>query len=142
MYETWFQLEKRPFGAAPQVDDYFPASSVEAARHAIIRGLDANAGPGIVVGGTGMGKTILCLKLRQEYLETLPVAYVSCCGIQSRRELLQNILLAFELPYAEKDEGELRISLTSFARETKDHTVLLILDDARRPSRIPRNRPS
>ena len=129
MYESWFQFEKRPFGAAPQVNDYFPARSIEAACHAIGRGLEANAGPGLVIGGTGMGKTTLCLKLQQQYRETLPVAYVSCCGIQSRRELLQNILLTFELPYAGNDDGELRIALTNFAREAADHTVLLILDD-------------
>jgi type II secretory pathway predicted ATPase ExeA len=129
MYESWFQFSKRPFGAAPQVADYYPSQTMETARKALVRCIECSAGPSIIVGGTGCGKTTLCLKLQEQYHETVPTAYVSCCGIRTRRELLQNVLFAFDRPYEAADEGELRISLTNFVRACEQSGVILIVDD-------------
>ena len=128
MYESWFQLSKRPFGAAPQIDDYYPSESMELARKTIVRSIEGSGGPSILVGGAGSGKSTLCLKLQDQYRDATPTGYFSCCGIQTRRELLQQILFAFGRPYDANDEGELRISLTHFV-QSQDSRILLLIDD-------------
>ena len=129
MYESWFQLSQRPFGAAPQVANYFPSQTMETARKALLRCIECSAGPSIIVGATGCGKSTLCLKLQDQYQNAMPTAYISCCGIQTRRELVQNILFAFDRPYEAIDEGELRIALTNFVRACDATGVTLLVDD-------------
>lgn len=134
MYENWFQLSKRPFGAAPQVADYYPSDQMETARKTIVRCLEGGGGPSILIGGPGSGKTTLCLKIREQYQRTGCTGFFSCCGIRSRRELLQQILFAFGRPFNAVDEGELRISLTNFVQSQQeqgtDARAVLLIDDA------------
>ena len=129
MYESWFQLSKRPFGAAPQTADYYPSESMELARQNIVRCIEGSGGPSILIGGPGCGKSTLCLKLQEQFWEDAPTGYFSCCGVRTRRELLQQILFAFGRPYDANDEGELRISLTHFVQSQGEARLVLLIDD-------------
>ena len=46
MYESHFQLQTRPFIAAPLVENYVPAAAMEQARQSLIRCVERAEGPG------------------------------------------------------------------------------------------------
>jgi type II secretory pathway predicted ATPase ExeA len=132
MYESWFRLSKRPFNAPPQTADYFADQGIETAREALLRCIQRNAGPGVVIGEHGSGKSLLSLLLVRQCRSVRKVAHVSAPGIRNRKELLQTILFEFGLPYHLEDEGQLRLSLIDFLTSgdsNQDGTVLLV-DDA------------
>ncbi len=132
MYESWFQFSDRPFGAAPKPKHYFPAAGMEAALESTGNCVQRSAGPALVVGDTGTGKTLLSLLLRKRFAEAIPVALLKGTSCRTNRALLQNALYAFGLPYTETDEGQMRLTLTEFLghRASSGAGCLLIVDEA------------
>ena len=132
MYESFFQLNVRPFAAAPRVDRYFPAKAIEASRVAIARAVDRAEGPGLIIGPPGTGKTLLCHLLAEQFRGQLAVALLSNGHLDSRRELLQAILFELGLPYRRLEEGELRLSLIDYVsnEQASRGGLLLIVDEA------------
>ncbi len=123
---------KRAFLAAPDPDRYFPASAIEDARRKISRSLDRGEGPVLVIGGTGMGKSMLLEVLARQYYGKLSTVLLAGAQLCTRRALQQSILFQLGLPYREADEGELRLSLLSHLRprEGKPQRLLLLVDEA------------
>ena len=111
MYETFFNLNQRPFGCVPRVDQYYPAASIEAARATLARCLERAEGVGLLVGPAGTGKTLLCQLLAEQFKGEFQVALLGSGRIATRRALLQAILYELGQPYRGMDEGELRLSL-------------------------------
>ncbi len=111
MYETLFNLSQRPFGCVPQVDQYYPAASIEAARTTLARCLQRAEGVGLLVGPAGTGKTLLCQLLAEQFKGEFQVALLGSGRIATRRALLQAILYELGQPYRGMDEGDLRLSL-------------------------------
>lgn len=132
MYESCFQLERRPFVAAPQLESYFPAQSIESARQTLTRGIERGAGPGLVIGPAGTGKTLLCHKLARQFRSSAAVALLSNSHLCTRRALLQLILFELGLPCRGLDEGDLRLSLIDHVSspEVFPHGMLLLVDEA------------
>ncbi|MCA9262699.1 MAG: AAA family ATPase [Planctomycetales bacterium] len=132
MYDSWFHFRRRPFSAAPHLQDYFPGQTIESARKTIVEGVRRGTGPQIVVGGTGTGKTILGMKLLDTFRTTTPVAHICCSGLSESRTFLQAVLFELGRPYRRLDDGELRLTLMDFltSRDSTESGVLLLLDDA------------
>jgi len=132
MYETYFNLTGRPFGPAPRVDQYFPATNIESARIAVARCIERAEGVGLVIGPSGTGKTLLCQLLAQQFKSTFQVALLGGGRLGSRRALLQAILYELGRPYRGMDEGELRLSLVEYVTLSDDcpHGVVLLVDEA------------
>ena len=114
MYDSWFGLSERPFSLAPQLDAYFPANDIESACNTLKRCVERGIGPGIVIGRSGTGKTILCHALADEICPEQPLVVVESTGITSRQTLLQSILFGLGREYRHMDGGELRLSLTDY----------------------------
>ncbi|HEX3654691.1 MAG TPA: AAA family ATPase [Pirellulales bacterium] len=134
MYEAFFQLKQRPFAAAPQPERYFPAQSIEAAYHALVRCVDRAEGPGILIGAPGTGKSLLLEMLARRFDGRFTVVMLASGNFSGRRELMQAILYELQMPYRGMDEGELRLAL--FERlDPNPHCpagVLLLVDEAHR----------
>jgi type II secretory pathway predicted ATPase ExeA len=132
MYETFFQLEQRPFGAAARIDRYFPANAIETARQTLARCIERAEGAGMLVGPPGSGKTLLCQLLAEQFREVFEIALLSNGHLGTRRELLQAILFELKLPFRRMDEGELRLSLIDhLSDERAGRTgLLLVVDEA------------
>jgi len=132
MYESFFGLSARPFVAAPLVESYFPGESIEQARQTLTRAIDRAEGPGLLVGPSGVGKTLLCRVLADHFSDTFQVAMLASTRIITRKSLLQNILFELGLPYRELEEGELRLLLLDHLQPHADcpHGVLLLVDEA------------
>jgi type II secretory pathway predicted ATPase ExeA len=132
MYESFFQLKQRPFTAAPRVDRYFPGKAIEVSRQAVARCIERAEGAGLVIGGPGTGKTLLCHLLAEQFRGQFAVAMLSNGHLDNRRELLQAILFELGLPYRRLEEGELRLSLIDYVSNDQSSRggLLLIVDEA------------
>src|SRR5688500_1495653 len=118
MHEAFFQLQSRPFPAAPVVANYFPSQSMEGARQNLIRVIERAEGPGVVIGPAGVGKTLLLRVLAVHFAHVLKVVMLAGTRIATRKALLQSILFELEMPYRNMDEGELRLSLIDALRRS------------------------
>src|SRR5436190_18844350 len=135
MYESHFQLQTRPFVAAPLVENYVPADAMEQARQSLIRCVERAEGPGLIVGPTGTGKSLLCLLVADHFRrQQFQVAMLASARLSSRKALLQSILFELHLPYRGMEEGELRLSLIDHLepRGSGLSGLLLALDEAPR----------
>ncbi|NLX55767.1 MAG: AAA family ATPase [Planctomycetaceae bacterium] len=132
MYESFFQLAARPFLSSPLAERYYPAGAVERARETVVRCVERAEGPALILGPAGTGKSTLCQVIAQQLRDRFRVAMLASAQLCTRRALLQNILFELKLPYRDRDEGELRLSLID-ALEPSDacpHGMLLIVDEA------------
>lgn len=132
MYEEFFHFHHRPFGAAPQVERYFPAASIEQARKTVSRCIERAEGAALVVGPAGTGKTLLCQVLARQFSARFQTALLTCGSLGSRRALLQAVLFEMGLPYRGLDDGELRLSLIDHLVENTQDTagLVLLVDEA------------
>ena len=131
MYEGHFQLRQRPFAAAPQSECFFPADGIESARQTLVRIVSRAEGSGLIIGPSGIGKTLLCQAVAEAFRGQLSVALLSSGRICTRRALLQAILFELRLPYRGMEEGELRLSLIDHLTPGPDGLpgLLLLVDE-------------
>jgi len=129
MYESFFQLAERPFLSAPAAGRYYPARTVEAARQTLTRTVERAEGPGLIIGSAGTGKSLLCHVLEQQFRPQMEVAHLSSARLCTRRALLQSLLYGLGLPYRQREEGELRLTLIDHL-QAATHGLLLLVDEA------------
>jgi type II secretory pathway predicted ATPase ExeA len=130
MYEAFFHLRSRAFAAAPSPERFFPSAASQSARTTLGRIIERGEGPGVIIGPSGTGKTLLCQRLASDFRERLAVALLTSGRVCTRRALLQAILYELRLPYRGMEEGELRLSLIDHVTpDGGDHPGLLLLVD-------------
>ncbi len=133
MYEALLQSADRPFRATPDTKFYFPSDSIEQARQTVVRAVLRAEGPCLVLGGAGLGKTMLGQMIANDIYGRFDVVKLHASGLCSRRALLQSILFELQLPYRGLSEGELRMSIMdrlSPSPETAPSGILLLVDEA------------
>ena len=133
MYEALLQSADRPFRATPDTKFYFPSDSIEQARQTIVRALLRAEGPCLVLGGAGLGKTMLGQVIANDVYGRFDIVKLHASGLCSRRALLQSILFELQLPFRGLSEGELRMSIMdrlSPSPETAPSGILLLVDEA------------
>ena len=110
----------------------FPPASIEHARDTVTRCVERAEGPAVILGPAGTGKSTLCHVIAQQMRERFRVAMLASARLCTRRALLQNILFELKLPYRDRDEGELRLSLIDALEPSDDcpHGMVLIVDEA------------
>ena len=96
-------FDERIFPASPCARRYFPGASIEEARERLVRSISRGGGPGLVIGATGTGKTMLLQVLAAQFSERLDIAFLSSSQLCTRRALLQAIL--FELGNLVRRQG-------------------------------------
>ncbi len=133
MYEALLQSADRPFRATPDTKFYFPADSIEQARQTVVRAVLRAEGPCLVLGGAGLGKTMLGQVIADDVYGRFDIVKLHASGLCSRRALLQSILFELHLPFRALSEGELRMSIMdrlSPSPETAPSGILLLVDEA------------
>ena len=132
MYETYFNLNERPFASIPRIDHYYPAAVIDAARKTLTRCLDRGEGVAMIIGPSGTGKSLLCQVLAEQFQQRFQVALLASTHLDTRRSLLQAILYELDRPYRGMDEGELRLSLVDYITLNDDCSrgVALLVDKA------------
>jgi type II secretory pathway predicted ATPase ExeA len=132
MYEQVFNFNARPFTAAPYVKHYFAGEAIQNALEQTRLNVDRGAGPVIIVGATGTGKTLLLAILEAGYCEQVKVVNLACARLQERKDLLQSILHRLNLPFQGMSETELRFSLMDYLEPNPNcvNGIVLLVDDA------------
>ncbi len=127
-----FRFRHRPFAAAADTANYVPFESIEAAIDATSGAVRREAGAAVVIGTSGLGKTMLCRVLAERLAESHEVVLLATSRLVTRRALLQNILFELGLPYRDREEGELRLGLLDHLRSRHNRTagLLLLVDEA------------
>lgn len=133
-------LRENPFPASPSSDRYLPIGSIEAARQRLTDAIDRREGPGLLVGPSGTGKSLLCSLIAAAYRDEFDVVLLAESRLCTRRALLQHLLHHLGLPYSDQTEGELRLALIDRAASggPANHAgLLIIVDEAHTlPSRL------
>jgi type II secretory pathway predicted ATPase ExeA len=132
MYEQVFDFNSRPFTAAPYVKHYFAGEAIQNALEQARLNVDRGAGPVLIVGATGTGKTLLLAMLESRYRDQIRVVNLACARLQERKDLLQSILHQLQLPFKGLSESELRFSLMDYLKPNPNCVggIILLVDDA------------
>jgi len=132
MYDGYLGMNRRPFVSVPHVECYFPTGAIESARTILTRCIQRGEGPGLVIGPTGTGKTLLCLLLAEQFRRSFQVAMLAGGGLSTRRALFQAILYELGRPYRGMDEGELRLAVVDYltSGDGSSHGMVLLVDEA------------
>lgn len=133
MYESFFGFVKRPFLAVSTLDRYFPATSIEQTLQTTSRAIQRGEGPVAIFGGTGLGKTMCCLRIAEHFHRNFEVVMLASSQLITRRALLQSLLFELRMPYRDMSEGELRLTLMNRIQPTIENPtdgLVLIVDEA------------
>jgi type II secretory pathway predicted ATPase ExeA len=133
MYESFFGFAKRPFLAVSTLDRYFPATSIEQTFQTASRAIGRGEGPIAIFGGTGLGKTMCCLRIAENFRRNFEVVMLASSQLITRRALLQSLLFELRMPYREMSEGELRLTLMNRLQPSTENPsdgLVLIVDEA------------
>ncbi len=133
MYESFFGFVKRPFLAASTLDRYFPATCIEQTFQTASRAIQRGEGPVAIFGGTGLGKTMCCLRIADSFRRNFEVVMLSSSQLITRRALLQSLLFELRMPYRDMTEGELRLTLMSRLQPSTENPtdgLVLVIDEA------------
>jgi type II secretory pathway predicted ATPase ExeA len=136
MHEQHFKFSQRPFNVCPQVDDFFPGQSHQQTVESAIACIERRNGPVILIGCVGSGKSLTLQVIGDRVAEEFEVVSIECSRLEQRSELLQSILFELDLPFREMSEGELRLSLIDFLKNSdrSEGGILLLVDEADRLS--------
>lgn len=135
MYETHFGLREKPFSLLPDPSFLYLSDKHRMALALLQYGLTNQAGFTAITGGIGTGKTTLIRHLLNDMGQDVTVGLISNTH-RSFGELLQWILLAFNLDYTGKNKVEMYQAFVEFMiREyARNRRTVLIVDEAQNMS--------
>lgn len=131
MYEEFFGLRDKPFMLTPDADLFYPSEEHRKALNMLEYGLQGHATFVAVTGEVGTGKTTLIRRFTNSLDESTSVGVITNTHA-SFGELLQWVLLAFDLEYKGKDKVELYDIFVDFLIQeySANRRVMLIIDEA------------
>jgi general secretion pathway protein A len=131
MYESFYKLREKPFTLLPDPGFLFLSNKHRMALTLLEYGLMNQAGFTVISGDIGTGKTTLIRHLLDHMDREHTVGLISNTH-RSFGELLQWILLAFNLEYANLDKVEMYRRFIDFIIDEYAHNrrVVLIVDEA------------
>ncbi len=131
MYQAFYGFRQKPFTLLPDPSFLFLNKKHRLALSMLQYGLLSEAGFTVITGEIGSGKTTLVRYVLEEIDDNLTVGSVTNT-YRSFDELLQWVLLAFNLEYRGKSKVELFQALLDFMVQEyeKNRRTVLIIDEA------------
>lgn len=131
MYESFYGLKEKPFSLLPDPAFLFLAKQHTSALAMLEHGLINQAGFTLITGDIGCGKTTLIRHLLNNVERNITVGVLSNTQ-RTIGELLQWVLLAFNLDYHGKEKVALYQTFLNFinAEYAKNRRTVLIIDEA------------
>lgn len=131
MYESFYGLKEKPFSLLPDPAFLFLAKQHTSALAMLEYGLTNQAGFTLITGDIGCGKTTLIRHLLNNVERNITVGVLSNTQ-RAIGELLQWVLLAFNLNYQGKDKVALYQTFLNFINTeyAKNRRTVLIIDEA------------
>ncbi len=135
MYEAYYGFSEKPFSLLPDPDFLYLGAKHRAALTMLQYGLMSNAGFSVVTGEIGSGKTTLIRQILNEIDSDLTVGLITNTH-QSFGELLQWVLMAFDLEYKGLDKVEMYERFVNFiiGEYAQNRRTVLIIDEAQNMS--------
>ena len=135
MYKEYFHFKEKPFSLLPDPGFLFMSKKHRQALSMLEYGILNQAGFTVVTGEIGAGKTTLIRQLLEQMDEDITVGLVSNTH-PSFGEMLQWVLLAFDLEYRNKEKVEMFHILSDFliGEYAKGKRTVLIIDEAQNMS--------
>ena len=135
MYKTHFGLREKPFSLLPDPSFLYLSDKHRMALALLQYGLSNQAGFTAITGGIGTGKTTLIRYLLNTMEQDVTVGLISNTH-RSFGELLQWILLAFNLDYTNKSKVEMYQTFVDFMvhEYARKRRTVLIVDEAQNMS--------
>ena len=132
MYEQVFKLHTRPFTSTPYAKHYFAAQSMHKTLTQCQTCVERGAGPVVVVGHSGTGKSLLLALLADRFESQFRIVNLACSRLEKRHDLLQSILFNLNQPYRDMSEVELRLTLIDYLKPNAScpNGVVLLVDEA------------
>jgi type II secretory pathway predicted ATPase ExeA len=131
VYESHFGLQAKPFALIPQAQFLFPSRQHRMALSLLRYGVVSNGMISVITGEIGTGKTTVARYLLRYLKGDVTVGLVTNTR-SGFVELLQWILLAFDLDYRGKDAVGLFQTFEQFLRDehARRRRAVLIIDEA------------
>jgi general secretion pathway protein A len=131
MYEKFYGLREKPFSLLPDPTFLYPSEKHSMALVLLEYGLSNQTSFSVITGSIGTGKTTLIRQLLSQLGRDVTVGLISNTH-RSFGELLQWVLLAFNLEYAGKDKVGMYRMLVDFliGEYAKNRRTVLIIDEA------------
>ncbi|HVJ82495.1 MAG TPA: AAA family ATPase [Planctomycetia bacterium] len=132
MYEAFFDLKIRPFSAAPNPAEYFPAAGHEDGLALLKCFVHDDDGVAVLSGSPGIGKTLTVQRLLAGLKPDRRAVFLAQTHHRTVAELLQAILFELSLDYETGGEGSLRLRLTRHVAQkfAGGERMILALDEA------------
>ncbi len=132
MDESRLEALKRAFRPIPNSDAYYPATSHEQALACASAALADDEGMALIVGGPGLGKTLLGHCFLDRLGDNVASAFLLTAHFREPAALLQALLYDFALPYEGRAEEEMRLALTDHLLQNYEagRRGVLIVDEA------------
>ncbi|MCL2744183.1 MAG: AAA family ATPase [Planctomycetaceae bacterium] len=128
-----FGLHQLPFAAVPDTEAYFSTQQMEAACQSIERTARCGDGISLIVGASGVGKTLLLRLLRKKLESEFTVVYISNGKLNCPKDFLRQLSFELRLPTAsssEDDELQYRFALMEFAQQEITQGIVVLIDEA------------
>lgn len=129
---TRFGLTCRPFPSTPDLGLYYPATPHEQAVGTLVRAINADEAPCVLLGEPGVGKSLVGQVVVERLGESAVCSFLPHAHFADRAALLQTLLYDLGLPHDEGSEQTLRLRLTDFALKTcaEGKRLVAIIDEA------------
>lgn len=135
MYESFYGIRNKPFSLLPDPEFLYPSKKHRMALTLLEYGLTNQASFSVITGDIGTGKTTLIRQLLNQMARDTVVGLITNTH-QSFGELLQWILLAFNLECPSKDKVDMYKTFMDFLikQYAANRRVILIIDEAQNMS--------
>jgi type II secretory pathway predicted ATPase ExeA len=132
MDESRLEVLKRAFRPIPDSNAYYPATSHEQALACVSAALNDDEGLALIVGGPGLGKTLLGHCFLERLGDGIASAFLLTTHFRDPASLLQALLYDFALPYEGRSEEEMRLALTDYFLQNYEagRKTVLVIDEA------------
>lgn len=132
MYLEFFGMSESPFPTVALSENYYGFQSMHQSLDTLKAAIQRDAGPCLVIGQAGSGKSILLDVLKKQQENQCQVICLSSTRLCTRRSLLQSLLYEVGQDYQIQDEGALRLQWSQFLRESSacQNGCLLLVDEA------------
>lgn len=137
LYETYYRFNRDPFPVTVEPDLYFPLINHNEALQSIYEQINGNQAVAVVLGETGIGKTMLFRKMLSslsEHPETYNIIYLDDIGVDwTTQDFLTKILDAsgFHIDSVQKLPQTIEQWL-KFLTKDKERTNVFLIDNVHR----------
>lgn len=132
MYLDFFGLSRSAFPVAPVSECFFGFTQSQLNVETIQDGLIRGAGPSILVGPSGSGKSMILSVLEDLNKNRFKTIRINASGCTNRADLIQTFLFELGLGYEQSNLNRTRLELISNLKKSAEfqNGILLLIDDA------------